>query len=59
MVVNGILWKFGAGSPWRDLPERVRALADLLRPLGPLEARRHLGDLAHTQAKSDTVGAIE
>jgi len=21
-VINGILWKLRAGSPWRDLPER-------------------------------------
>jgi transposase len=45
-VVNGILWKLRTGSPWRDLPEKIRSLADLLRPLQPLEARRHLGSLA-------------
>jgi transposase len=21
-ILNGILWKFGTGAPWRDLPER-------------------------------------
>ena len=39
-VINGILWKLRTGSPWRDLPEKLRSLADLLRPLQPLEALR-------------------
>ncbi len=56
-VVNGILWKLRTGSPWRDLarpPGEVRPLADLLRPLQPLEKGRHLGPLAGPRA--DQVG---
>jgi Putative transposase of IS4/5 family (DUF4096) len=46
-LVNGILWKLRTGSPWLARPARtLRSLADLLRPLQPLEARRHLGSLA-------------
>ena len=58
-VINGIFWKLRTGAPWRDLPERY----------GPSQtcydrfARwRRDGTwerlLAHTQTKSDAVGAV-
>ena len=32
-VLNGILWRFRTGSPWRDVPERYGATHDLLQSL--------------------------
>jgi transposase len=35
-VLNGILWRFRTGSPWRDIPRAVRAVHHLLQPLRAL-----------------------
>jgi hypothetical protein len=49
-VVNGILWRIRTGAPWRDLCPLAMALANLLRPLRPLETRRHLGSAVGPRA---------
>ena len=32
-VINGILWRFRAGTPWRDVPERYGPLTTLCNRL--------------------------
>lgn len=59
-VFNGILWKLGTGSPWRDLPERYGPWRtcfdrfDRWRRDGTWDRL-----LAQAQTKSDAVGEIE
>ena len=58
-VINGILWKLGTGSPWRDLPERYGPWQtcfdrfDRWRRDGTWDRL-----LAHAQTKSDAVGEV-
>src|SRR3954467_8698498 len=42
-VVEAICWRFGTGSPWRDLPDDFSFLADGLVALRPVGQGRHLG----------------
>jgi hypothetical protein len=35
---RGIIWKLHTGRPWRDVPVRFGALADLQQPAAPLAA---------------------
>jgi transposase len=42
-VINGVLWRTGTGSPWRDLPGGVRQLEDRVHATPPLVDGRDLG----------------
>jgi transposase len=59
-VINGILWKLRTGAPWRDVPARYgphQTCSDRLyrwRRDGTWDRI-----LAHVQAKSDAVGAVD
>ena len=53
-VTNGILWKLRTGAPWEGPARALRPLADLLRSVRALAARRHLG--APAGPRADQVG---
>jgi transposase len=59
-VINGIIWKYRTGAPWRDVPAHYgpwQTLHDRLvrwRRDGTWERL-----LAHAQTKSDAVGELE
>jgi transposase len=36
-VINGILWVWATGVPWRDAPEALRTVADAVRALCALD----------------------
>jgi len=45
-VLNGILWRFRTGAPWRDIPDALRSAATLynrfvLRACGTVSWRRY------------------
>lgn len=60
MVLNGIVWKFRTGVPWRDVPERYGPWTSL-----HTRFRRWAADgtfdriLRAAQAKADAVGDID
>jgi len=35
-VINGIIWKYRTGAPWRDVPSRYGPWTNAARPAGPL-----------------------
>lgn len=59
-VLNGIVWKFRTGVPWRDVPERYGSWAAL-----HTRFRRWAGDgtfdrmLRAAQAGADAAGAVD
>jgi transposase len=59
-VLNGIVWKFRTGVPWRDVPERYGSWATL-----HTRFRRWAGDgtfdrmLQAAQARADAAGALD
>jgi transposase len=60
MILNGIVWKFRTGVPWRDVPERYGPWTSL-----HTRFRRWAADgtfermLRAAQAKADAVGDID
>jgi transposase len=60
-VVNGILWKLRTGSPWRDLPEKIRSLWQTCYDRFNRWRRDGTWDrlLAHAQTKNDALGEVE
>lgn len=60
MVLNGIVWKFRTGAPWRDVPERYGPWTSL-----HTRFRRWAADgtfdriLRAAQAKADAAGDID
>ena len=58
-LINGIRWRTRTGAPWAGRAGTVRAVADRLRPVPALAARRHLATvLTALQAQADARGLI-
>ncbi len=60
MVLNGIVWKFRTGVPWRDVPERYGPWTSLHTRFRRWAADGTFGRMLRAaQAKADAAGEIE
>src|SRR4051812_50012983 len=60
MVVEGVVWRFRTGSPWRDLPERFGAWNAVFKRFDR-RAKDGTWDrvLTAVQARSDSLGRLD
>jgi len=60
MVVEGVVWRFRTGSPWRDLPERFGAWNTVFKRFDRW-AKDGTWDrvLTAVQARSDSLGRLD
>jgi len=52
-TINGILWRVRTGTPWRDVPEKLRQVDDGLPALPTLEPDRGMGSHRHHVGPGD------
>ena len=43
LLVEGAIYRYRTGIPWRDLPDEFGAVADRVEAASPVQPGRHLG----------------